>query len=460
MHLRKSLWIVLVIIVVTISVMEIGVPATVTVAGVISGVLLLKAEKIRLWKWWQYILLAAVIGSGVYYTGAIARHIITNIAEPPLWDVQALWLYGRVAANGQNFHSPDMFHLVAEHYQMTENNDFKVEILDRGSQYPPPSIWVFLPLGWFELHTGIVIWYVIQIAATGLVLWLLLKDYFFLSETQAGWVVGLVVLVLIVGMHPLRVNFGRGQTMIMWLVCFMLFNAKRTQFWGGFWLALCILIKLPALILIPYLILRRQWKALAGTTVTLAGVTVITAVAFGIEPFMSYIFQNPNVDVPSYLFTEGVKQSLLSTVLRVTEADTTHGVSLLYPYFLIAALPISAITGGILLLKRRFADEYAVLVCMMFAMMIYPVTLDLYSLVLLLPIGLLWRDRTFFPGQVWGLVALLGAIYVLAWIQPFVANLLMWFVLLIQGFAAGKTRPEVQVNSPQAELLAAEMAAH
>src|ERR1700689_3481662 len=96
-------------------------------------------------RWAGDALLAATVIVAAVVIGRVAWHTITT---PPLWDLQVFWSYGRVAVSGGDFYQPAAYHQLFDATRYPP--DFVHEVFDVGSFYPPPSIWLFVPLGFFD----------------------------------------------------------------------------------------------------------------------------------------------------------------------------------------------------------------------------------------------------------------------------------------------------------------------
>jgi hypothetical protein len=171
----------------------------------------------------------------IFFTSVDGFRVVrSNSSHPPEWDFSVFWLSGRVAAQGMNFYEP-------EHYQeaarpLHPSKEFTEEILSVGFWYPPPSIFLFVPLGWFEIHTAILLWYIMN--GSILVLAILLLWKIFLSQDG---LVGLVLTMTLVLMLPsTRNNIQYAQTNFITLLTLLLFWRDRTRFRGGIWLALAL----------------------------------------------------------------------------------------------------------------------------------------------------------------------------------------------------------------------------
>lgn len=126
-------------------------------------------------------------------------------------------------------------------------------------KYAPCWALAWLPLAWLPGHIGAVLWTALT------ALWLVLACWT-ASRLCAGatlrvptWVSVGVVLLLV---RPMTAEFLNGQVDILWALLvtasLLTMNSHQT-WWSAVWLALAIALKLPALIVLAYFLLRRRW---------------------------------------------------------------------------------------------------------------------------------------------------------------------------------------------------------
>jgi hypothetical protein len=334
------------------------------------------------------------------------------------------WVQGRVAAQGFNFYESRHALELAEAFGAS--SAFKQEIY---FWYPPQSMLLFAPLGWFSLNTAAVFWYGIQtlLLAAGIVLlWqLFLKD----TGVYSLLLIGALILVF----RGTVSTFQTGQTNLL-LLCLVLLTIRyRSSYLGGVWLTLGIFTKVFAIILLIFVVVRRKWRVLAGLIVSTVSLSLITVGAFGLITFTSYFNANPTANAPDYLYTENANQSLLATVLRLTDYNFSGTSPLTYPLFLIPALIFGVITVWIVYRLGRKDDELALLLLLSLALVVYPASLEHYSVLLLVPALLMWSRRQMLPGGVWSVVVCVTAIYGLVGVSSgnytFYAYVITWVVL-------------------------------
>lgn len=193
-------------------------------------------------------------------------------------------------------------------------------------KYAPCWAIAWLPLAWLSVQAGSVLWSALT------VLWLVWACWIAQRLTaRAGlpapfWLPLAAVSVLV---RPVTAEFLNGQTDILWawLTLGFLTSGLRQQRWrSAACLALAIALKLPALIFLPYLMLRRRWDLVWRTglvfTLVNAGTVWLLAPAQPLRLLndWAHVLQSSG---PARAFEIG-NQSLVSLAGRLLSADMYH----------------------------------------------------------------------------------------------------------------------------------------
>ncbi len=353
---------------------------------------------------------AALMGGTIVAFGAlVALRARSNVRTPPEWDVQAFWLYGKVAAAGRNFYLTSAFHdvyagLAARDPLVTRTEVFSREVLDVGFAYPPPTMLLMAPLGWMELRPAAAAWYALH--AVALVVAVVLLWRTFLREERA---LGLAFAAsLVLTFRATYTTFAFGQTSLLMLVCLLAMWPARGRPAGGVYAALGVLVK-PVLAFAPaWLLLRRRWAALAASAAAGAALLAASAAAFGLDTVRSYAFEMPALRVPEWLYTVPENQSLVATFVRLADYDFARGTPLAHPLVVGASAAILVLTAWLAArLPDRF-DDVALALLVPAALLVYPQSLEHYTVLLLPPLLLLLRraeDLGLSPGAALALIA-------------------------------------------------------
>ena len=166
--------------------------------------------------------------------------------------------------------------------------------------YAPPQAYLFVPLSFFSFEHSHLAWVIITCVL------IFLSAVAFSRLFESPWCVVIAACVLYGMSTFLPFQFERGQTDALPLFCVamaMYFHIRRKNpYWAGFFIALGATIKvIPGLFLL-YFALRRDWRAIASTLVSTAGIILLTGVhdwydwATRIAPAWSGLFLGYNVD--------------------------------------------------------------------------------------------------------------------------------------------------------------------
>jgi hypothetical protein len=376
----------------------------------------------------------------VYFGLALAHAAAGNVRAPHEWDYACFWLYGHVAAAHQNVYDPAAF----AHFSLpfTPDDEFRTAVIDVGFPYPPPSIFLFFPLGFVNsIPAGLAGWYVVQFAALAAAAWILGRTF----VPAGGWRSALLVLAAVAALPASQMNVNDAQTNFLLLLLIALALSGQGTPLGAVWQTLALWVKPYAAVFLLLDGIGKSWARLlvaAGTIVVSFGASLLV---LGPAALLAYLRGNPSAREPAAAFVEVVNQSLLAIVLRLHAVLPEH-VSLLHePLYLAAA---AVLTGLTVFLCVRTPDkpEVSFSAMLMLGLIVYPGALSSYGVMLIVPLLVLWRYRDAFPGRSATVAAMFAAAVLLqstAFQRGFEANVLVWIAcayLLV--FAPSTVREE------------------
>jgi hypothetical protein len=363
----------------------------------------------------------------------LANTIHSNIIDTNEWDFLTFWLDGRVASRGLNFYDPQHYHQLAE--SIRTSGEFLQEILNVGFRYPPPTMFLFLPLGFLELQTALQFWYAFHVLIF-LVLVFVLWKAVLQNRTRGGLILSAVLLIVL---RPTMQTFGFAQTNFLVLLFFLLFWINRSTFTGGVFLALGVLTKPIVAVFAIFLIARWKWKPMVSMVLTGLAFSVVSAIVFGFHTFVSYFTEYPPGKMPKFVFSESVNQSLNATMLRLGEV-APESVSLIFSrgvILLIIAVMVIA-TGWLASMMGEDGEEMALATTLVLALLIYPGTLHHYGVLMSVPLLWMWVRRANLGMSATAVAGFVTAMYALmgAWQGRFlfVATISTWAVLTVIGY--------------------------
>lgn len=313
----------------------------------------------------------------VYSAYLFAKIIVHSITTPTVWDFTAFYLYGKVAAAGYNFYLPENFQHVFYSLQLPalDYSEFIRESVNVGFFYPPPTIFLFIILGFLTYKTALFCW-IIFILLFALADVYLIYDLFFKSYKVYGvFFVGILFFLF----PSVNATFFFGQTSFILLVLLLLMKKYENIKFAGILLTLSFFVK-------PYMgafglifLIRKQWTTLLYALVSGLVICIITILTFGMAPFQSYLFDNAAKRLPTAAFSEDINQSLQAVLLR------QHLISLDAPfvYALIAAAIFLLTTLYLFYLQKKELYEYIWAILLVVTLIIYPGTLNHYGVMML-----------------------------------------------------------------------------
>jgi|GEM_PF-1470353 len=353
--------------------------------------------------------------------GAIASSIayatVEAVRHPPLLDFIAFWIFGTAAVHfhivydGAALRAAAALPALAQTIPHYAISIFTEEILDPGMVYPPPSVLLFYPLGYFQnVHHAALAWWLFNDLALFTLIVVVWRQYF----TQTG---GLPAsLVVVAGFVPVLLSLQIGQTTILMTLFAMLFVVDRNQTRGGIWLALAVVSKPVALFLALYPLVKRQYRAVCALAVTLVVLTAAAIPVIGIHSILSYFISNPVSRAPGSLYRYSGYQSLFSILLRLSGDRSEHYRFFDHYGFVAACIILVAASIWICIKLPSDARQICIALLSSLALIVYPATLYFYGILLLIPMCATWHHRSTIPGRnmpvmlYWIAVALLMAV--------------------------------------------------
>lgn len=299
--------------------------------------------------------------------------------QPREWDFTCFYLIGKVAASGLDIYNPDHYFLVLRHADIPFelSADFKSEFLVTGCLYPPPTLFLFFPLGFMTYAHGLIFFYtLILVACIGCIYQL--RETFF---KNTGWQSWLMVCIIVMLTAPLYSVILYTQTLIFLLFFLILVYKNRERKMAGLYLALSIFIKPFTIVFILYFLIRKQWGIILSFVLSMVGIVLVTILIFGSQPFYEYFFHNPSQRIPYYIMFEGVNQSLLAVLTRAL-----NNFQLAKTVYYTISFVLVVFSGVLILFQIKNKRIYDIFFPLLLSgcLIIYPNTLYHYAVVQLL----------------------------------------------------------------------------
>ncbi|HEX2934268.1 MAG TPA: glycosyltransferase family 87 protein [Bacteroidales bacterium] len=355
--------------------------------------------------------------------------------EPKDWDYTCFYLIGKVAQSGLNIYNPDHYYVVLAdaNIPIELGAGFKTEFLVTGSLYPPPTTFLFLPLGYMTYMQGLYFFYgLILLAFIGCIYQV--KKIFFQNTDFKGWEL-VAILLMLTGTFYSVINYA--QTLIFLLFFFLLIYGNKEKPMAGVYLAISIFIKPFAVVFFFYFLIKKKWSVIASFIASTAVLLILSLVVFGYQPFYEYIFNNPSHRVPDVVFNEVTNQSLLAILTRVlNNAPVTRIV-----YYLLSFVMV--LISGIMILRLNKDKKYDLIFPLLLSvgLLIYPNTLYHYAVVHILSFLIICK----YIQNTRLLYAFTFCFFISLWGRIFYVNLFLFAVMALLAFEE-RIKPAILTN--------------
>lgn len=355
-------------------------------------------------------------------TAACAGAAATNLRQPRDWDFLCFWTFARVMHEGSSPYEKQLLEAAALPHQPSESFQTLNYCL-----YPPTSVVLFYPLGYFDLKWAMAGWYLLQFGAFALAIWLL-YDHFDPARRRLGL---LVTIASATSLFGAIYTFYYAQTTPLILLAMLL--SQRSPRWGGWWLGCAAVVKPIGAIFCLDFILRRDWRQLCLMFVApvLAGMLFVGLQ--GTAGVQTWLQRNPLPDgLGRSIFIEEMNQSLLAVTHRIAQQQP-GSQPLLYPPFVVLGGLLMLISLTVLIRLTLQKGSGAAPYLLALGLLIYPGTLIHYGIFLLFPLAVLTRKAQNLLGRNTAVHLLWGLVFGLTWMRAaFAANLVLWLFLTIQ----------------------------
>lgn len=153
---------------------------------------------------------------------------------------------------------------------------YATEIPDAGwFTYTPFAAMLFAPLGFVTLGAAKVVWFLVNLGALFAIIWRCWRVLGF--SANAPLAIACVGMNLVAwDIQPIHGTLWQGQVNLVLaaLIIWDLTRPKDTR-WRGWSVGVASGVKLTAVIFVPYLLITRQWRAVAAAAVTAIGTVVL-----------------------------------------------------------------------------------------------------------------------------------------------------------------------------------------
>jgi alpha-1,2-mannosyltransferase len=339
----------------------------------------------------RYVLVALIVIMGI----TRLRLILILIAYPNTYmdrDTLTYFLMAKAILAGLNPYLP--------------LNELALKFVGSGAflTHPAPTTTtmalLFIPLTIFGYDTSVVIWLIIELLLLAAIAYLLP----FLWNGKRNVLVFIFLFFLLLAWYPVMVDLLLGQLSIMltfFLLVGLLAIRRGHKVLGGVLLGVSVAIKMITWPLIVYFALKKEWKTVLSSILTILSLNIISVFIIGVNPMLEYYLRiSTQVSVIYHGFLKNY--SLWSIGYRFFEGTGPTGdgyisapplISL--PHiapFVSAGLAVAFLVIGLIWAMRcKDLDiAYSIMICVLIA--ISPIAWDHYYVMLIISLVVLLHD--------------------------------------------------------------------
>jgi hypothetical protein len=355
--------------------------------------------------------------------------LVYRILNPEIWDFTCFYLWGKVAVEGYNFYLPESSQLVFNslHIPINVSQAFVDLIVNVGFQYPPPTMLLFMPLGYLSYQPAMIIWTVFNLFFLIGSIYLIYTLFF---KRQKLYEL-ILVLILFFIYSPVRLNMYNSQTNFILLFLLILFiKCEYTRF-AGIFLALAIVIKPFMIIFIVPFILKKNWDAIKYFILSLLLIAILTVIVFGIVPFKTYVFDNPITQrLPKWVLFQDSNQSLQGFLLQ----NKMIHIDKLYIYSIISFVIFILTIFYVKFLFQRKLFDYIWSILLIVTLLVYPNTWNHYGVLLLFILFQFFDTKGQLGFNMYWAIPIITFFYLLITLSLFAANCFLLFTIILKSF--------------------------
>ncbi|HEY5370534.1 MAG TPA: glycosyltransferase family 87 protein [Hanamia sp.] len=375
----------------------------------------------------------AVLGILLFLIGDFFYDLAQSYLHIPLWDFMCFYLFGNVGISGLNFYDPHAFMQVFNNLNLHSivGDGLTHEVVNVGFWYPPPSMFLFLPLGIFSLKTGYIIWQTVIILFLLLDILLIIKWFpYNLNSAYNKKTTGFLLAILILLFPSITGSILISQTPSIFLF-FLILILKYSDNWkSGIYLVLLIIIKPLAIFFLLYFLFYKNWKVLISCLITGCLIIGVSSLCFGFNSFIIFLKSPPTNRIPFEIFYESTEQSLFAVLLRLQHrfygSINFQNIKILTYILSVPFILISFYSSKLLSKKNPLL---AFMIFIILALLLYPNTLVSY-IIILIPIMIYLLNQNPFKNNFVNWI-ILFFLYTVGHYSFFLLNIVLWLGFII-----------------------------
>jgi len=345
-------------------------------------------SKARLMVVLRYVMVGLVVLLGL----ARLRIILVLISSPATFqdrDIFQEYLMAKALFSGVNPYLP----LNELAHRFIGNFSF----LPHPSPYPPFVAILSTPLLLFSFNNVVVVWFVIELICLMAISGMLTT----LWKGRVEWVHAIFIFFLLLAWYPVMVDLLYGQLTLLLtilLLAALLALRKENKIVAGVLIGLSAAIKVFTWPMIIYFALKRDWRTVLSSCLTVIGLNLIALMVMGIGPFIDY-YLHVTRQVAAIYQPFLTNYSLWSIGYRLFEGTRPVGVDFISAPPLVnlpqiaplvsAGLAVAFLLAGLIWAIRSQDRDlaFSIIVCVIVA--ISPISWDHYFVLIIISLAIL-----------------------------------------------------------------------
>ena len=344
--------------------------------------------------WFKNLLFSNSVSGRIFLLMLVLIQIWKGI-YPAMTDVRSdfpnYYVSSKLLLEGKNLsglYSNTTFNDLIHSYGIDQEGKF--------APFPPPTAFIMLPVAGFQPITAKRIWTCINILLLYGVIVLFSKISKLNLQQSAS-------IVLLSGI-ALYNNFYLGQVyllvLLMWMFAWI--QAEKRSGWSGLLLAFGIAIKYFPIVTLPAYLIRKNFKVIVATGISLVGIVILSIIIIGIKPCNDFInsvlFDHLNGKLEGqnpYAFAFQSWNSLALNLFLKEEIINPNPVfdwpngKLIFKAVVFLALISTLIYTLYKLRNHSDLPSYSIVFLSLFALAFSPASASYHLLLVLFPIALL-----------------------------------------------------------------------
>jgi hypothetical protein len=359
-------------------------------------------SKARLMVILRYLLLGAIAFMGAERL----RLMLINLQATETYnnrDFLQYYLISKAAIAGQNPYLP-----LDELARIFIGN---IPFFPHPAPCPPFLAILFIPFSSLNINQFGTTVFIFELILLLLIAYLLPKIW----NEKASLSISAIALIILLAWYPVANDLSYGQLSILLTVLLLsalLALRKRHNIQAGVFIGLTVAIKLITWPIIIYFAIKRDWKALISSLLTVIGANLLAALVIGVGPFVYYYLQassqvfsayqavlhNFSIWSIGYRLFDGTGSKVFVNFISAPPLVYIPQIAFIFS----GLLAISYLVWGLVHASRAINLDTAVAILVCVILCISPVTWAHYYVMLVIPLLILYRllwERNFPPGK-------------------------------------------------------------